>query len=82
MKLFQKVNSTYKDLKPFHDFLCRHFHKTKYYDGMRPIANWPARFFATAKTYKFDSIQDINVNHLKLRPTIDQLELAYMMHPS
>ena len=36
------VDSTHKDLKHFQDFLYRHFCKTKYYDGMRPVSNQPA----------------------------------------
>ena len=28
---------------------------------MRPVSNQPAHFFATAKTSKFDTIEDINV---------------------
>ena len=39
---------------------------------MRPIFNQPARFFATAKTLKFNKIQDINIQDLKLRTIIDQ----------
>ena len=39
---------------------------------MRPVSNQPARFFATAKTLKFNTIEDINVKDLKLRPIIDQ----------
>ena len=39
---------------------------------MRPVSNQPARFFATAKTHKFDTIEGINVKNLKLRPIIDQ----------
>ena len=39
---------------------------------MRSISNQPVPFFATAKTQKFDTIQDINVKDLKLRPIIDQ----------
>ena len=39
---------------------------------MRPISNQPARFFATAKTHKFKSLEEINVDQLKLRPIIDQ----------
>ena len=66
------VDSTHKDLKHFQDFLYRHFYKTKYYDSMRPVSNQPARFFATAKTHKVDTIEDINVKDLKLRPIIDQ----------
>ena len=56
----------------FQDFLYRHFYRTKYYDGMRPVSNQPARFLAPAKTHKFDTIEDINVKDLKLRPIIDQ----------
>ena len=39
---------------------------------MRPVSNKPARFFAATKTYKFNTIEEINVEHLKLCPIIDQ----------
>ena len=39
---------------------------------MRPISNQPGRFFATAKTHKFNSFEDITVQNIKLRPIIDQ----------
>ena len=39
---------------------------------MRRISDRPARSFATAKTHKFNTIEEINVEHLKLRPIIDQ----------
>ena len=39
---------------------------------MCPVSNRPARFFATAKTHKFKSLEEINVDQLKLRPIIDQ----------
>ena len=71
-KYIETVDSTHKDLKHFQDFLYRHFYKTTYYDGMRPISNQPARFFATAKTHKFDTAENINVKDLKLKPIIDQ----------
>ena len=71
-KYVETVDSTHKDLKQFQDILYRHFYKTKYFDGMRPISNQPARFFATAKMHKIDTIQDINVKDLKLRPIRDQ----------
>ena len=71
-KYVQTVTNTHKDLKHFQDFLYRHFYETKYYDGMRPVSNQPARFFATAKTHKFDTIEDINVKDLNLRPITDQ----------
>ena len=71
-KYVETVDSTRKGLKHFQDFLYRHFYKTKYYDGMCPISNQPAHFFATAKTHKFDTIEYINVEDSKLRPIIEQ----------
>ena len=79
-KYVENVDSTHKDLKHFQEFLCRHFYKTKYYDCMRPVSNQLARFFSTTKTHKFDTIEDINVKDLKLRPIIDQTgTFIYMM---
>ena len=71
-KYVETADRTRKDLKHFQDFLCRHFYKTKYYDGLRPVSNQPARFFAAAKRHKFDTIEYLNVKDLKLRPIIDQ----------
>ena len=67
-KYVETVNNTHTDLKRFQDFLYRNFYKKKYYDGMRPVSNQPARFSTTAETHKFDTIEDINVKDLKLRP--------------
>ena len=39
---------------------------------MKPVSNQPARFFATAKTHKFQSFDDITLEELKLRPIVDQ----------
>ena len=39
---------------------------------MHPVSNQPARLFATAKTHKFKSLEEINVDQLKLHPIIDQ----------
>ena len=39
---------------------------------MRCVSNQPVQFFATAKTHKFKSLEEINVGQLKLRPIIDQ----------
>ena len=39
---------------------------------MPPRSNQHGRFFATAKTYKFKSIENISLEGLKLRPIIDQ----------
>ena len=65
-------DTTLNDLELFQDFLRRNFKSYEKYDKMRPIANQPAKLFATAKTHKFNNIEDINVDELKLRPIIDQ----------
>lgn len=41
---------------------------------MCPKSNQPGKFFATAETHKFDSVNDINLDQLKLLPIIDQRE--------
>ena len=66
VKYVETVDSTHKDLKHFQDFLCRHFYKTKYDDGTRPVSNQLARFSATARTHKFDTIGDINAKDFNL----------------
>ena len=52
--------------------MYRHFYKHEHYEEMRPRSNQPGRFFATAKTHKFECISDITLEQLKLRPIIDQ----------
>ena len=71
-KYVETVDNTHQDLKHFRNFLYNHFYKIEYYDKMRPISNQPARFFATAKTHKFNKIEDINIQDLKLTPIIGQ----------
>ena len=44
---------------------------------MLPSSHQPARFFATARTHKFENINDITINNLKLRPIIDQTGTCY-----
>ena len=39
---------------------------------MQPDTNQPARLYRTAKTHKFETLEDITVVHLKFRPIIDQ----------
>ena len=63
-----------KELESFPSFLYRHFKDTPYCKQMLPSSHQPARFFAPAKTHKFDDLSDINVTNLKLRPIIDQME--------
>ena len=61
-------------LKTFPRIFYRHFQKSEHYDQLRPVSNQPGRFFATAKTSKFTSLNVITVANLKLRPIIDLTE--------
>ena len=70
-KYIETIDTTQGDLKHFQDFLYRHFKKSEHYDQMRPVSNQPGRLFATAKTHKFTSLNNITVENLKLRPIID-----------
>ena len=40
---------------------------------MTPVSNQPGPIYATAKTHKFNSLDDIKVNNLKFRPIISQI---------
>ena len=71
-KYVKTVDNTHQDLKHFQNFLYRHFYKTECYEKVCPISNKPTHFFATAKTHKYDKIEDINIQNLKVRPIIDQ----------
>ena len=55
-----------KELEYFQSFLYRHFKDAPFYRQMLPFSLQPARFFASAKTHKFDNLSDINVTNLKL----------------
>ena len=44
---------------------------------MLPYSHQPARFFATAKTHRFENISDITIDNLKLRPMIDETGTCY-----
>ena len=76
-KYVKAVDCTHKDLKHFQNFLYRDFYKTEHY-GMRPISNQFGCFFATVKMHKFDSIENLNVKDLNLRPIIDQTGTLYI----
>ena len=52
----------------------------RYYE-IRPVSNQPARFFVTAKTHKFKSLEEINVDQIKLCPISDQTG-TYLYNPS
>ena len=66
------TDNTLKELSQFRDFLYRNFQDYERYKGMRPDSNQPARLYGTAKTHKFETLEDITVTNLKFRPIIDQ----------
>ena len=66
-----------KELESFQSFLYRHFKDTPFNKQMLPSSHQPAKFFASAKTHKFDDLSDINVTNLKLLPIIDQTGTCY-----
>ena len=70
-KYIETIDFTQSDLKHFRGFLFSHFKKSEHYYQMLPVSNQPGRFFATDKTHKFTSLNDIAVKNLKLRPIID-----------
>ena len=65
-------DKTPEDLEKFQHFLYRNFKNHPKYSDMRPVSNQLARFFAIAKTHKFDNHSLINLDDLKFRPIIDQ----------
>ena len=68
-KYIETIDTTQR-LKAFWRFY-RHFKKSEHFDQMRPVSNQSGRFFATTKTHKFTSLNDITVENLKLRQIID-----------
>ena len=68
------TDSALTDLKKFQDFSRRNFKdKFTHYKDMRPVSNQPGRLYATAKTHKFNSPDEITVENLKFRPIISQV---------
>ena len=67
-------DKTLRDLKLFQDFPRRNF-KDKYnkYEEMRPAYREPGKLYATAKTHKFNLLDDITADNLKFRPIISQI---------
>ena len=67
-------DNTLNNLRKFQDFLRRNFiDKFERYEDLRPVFNQPERIYATARTHKFNSLDDINVENLKFRPIISQI---------
>ena len=65
-------DKTLQDLIKFQNSLYRNFYTYEHYKSMYPHSNQPAKLYGTAKTHKFNNIQEINKENLKFRPIIDQ----------
>ena len=71
---YPTVDTTLSDLKKFQDFVHPNI-KGKYdrYEDMRSISNQPGKIYATAKTHKFDSLENITIQNLKFHPIVSQI---------
>ena len=56
----------------FQDILYRKFYNYESYKDIKPDSNQPKRLYGTAKTHKFENLEDITLANLKFRPKIDQ----------
>ena len=72
----RSTDTTKHDLETFQSFLYRNFKNHPSYDKMRPKSNQPARLYATAKTHKFNNLDEVTVEKLKFRPIVDQTGTA------
>ena len=72
----RSADTTRQDLETFQSFLYRNFKNHPSYDKMTPKSNQPARLSATAKSHKFNNLDNIAVEKLKFRPTADQTGTA------
>ena len=64
--IYKEITDTIlRDLKLFKYFLYRNFKDYENYEKMRPVSNHLARLYASAKTHKFDNMNDTNLNQLK-----------------
>ena len=66
-----------EELESFQSFLYRHLKDSPFYKQMLLTSHRPARFFASAKTHKFDNLSDINNINIKLRPITDHTGTCY-----
>ena len=67
-------DNTLNDLRKFQEFLRKNF-KDKFarYKDMGPVFNQPECKYAIAKTHKFNSLDDLNIDNLKFRPIFSQI---------
>ena len=60
----ETTDNTLKELSRFQDFLYRNFHNYERYKDIQPDNNQSARLYGTAKTHKFERLEDITVANL------------------
>ena len=67
-------DTTLRGLKLFQGFLHINFKdKCDKYEEMRPASHEPGKLYATAKTHKFNFLDDITVDNLRFHPIISQI---------
>ena len=70
----ETTDNTLKELSRFQDFLHRNFHSYERYKDIQPDSNQAARLYGTAKTHKFENLEDITVTNLKFDISLIKLE--------
>ena len=60
-KYIERSDTAHTELKQFPDDFYINFKNKEYYGNMCPVSNLRTCFFATAKTHKFKTIEEINV---------------------
>ena len=68
----ETTNNTLKELSQFQDFLYGNSHNYERYKDTQTDSNQSVRLYRTAKTHKFQTLENITVANLKFRPIIDQ----------
>ena len=61
----ETTDNTFKELSRFQDSLYKNFCNYEGYRDMQPDSNQLARLYGTAKTHKFETLEDITVANLK-----------------
>lgn len=71
------TDTTISVLTSFQNFLQRNFRTTLPLDKIKPSSNQPAFLYGTAKTHKFDHLEEITSDNLKLRPIVSTIGTFY-----
>ena len=66
------TDTTKQDVETFQSFLYQNFKNHPSYNKMRQNSNQQARLYSTGKTHKFNNLDEVTVEKLKIRPIVDQ----------